>query len=186
MKIVSAFPDGLWRHLTETEAADHIRLPSPNERRRLTRPIVGVGAATLLVVVATMALVSGITTTIKPAYALTVTQTGSFTLSLLDVARGAPAVNARFVKLGMRETVIPVRNDCTMATPRPLTVGITAASETITVNTKDIPDGEHGFLAAKQLPDGKVLLASGWTSSPIPPCLNDLIGTRLPTPTLKR
>ncbi len=170
---MSSFEDALWRHLADQRAADRIAIPLETPRR----PRLLVGAFSTLVVAAVLAallLVLGVTAGSQPAYALTRNADGSITVSLSDIATGIPALNAKFAALGIRETVIPVQAACTDSSSGPLSSGVTSMTQTVTVSNQWIPAGEVGFLAAKQLSDGQILLASGTAAPPAPKCFREV------------
>ncbi len=50
----------------------------------------------------------------------------------------------------------------------------------MTVGNRWIPAGYHGFLAAEQLPDGKIAIAIGTTKQPIPACFPATAATSFP------
>ena len=132
-------------------------------------------------VIAAIVLVFRASTSAPPAYALTQVAGGSYRVSLANVARGAPALNARFVQLGIRVTVVPVVAGCTasLAGPEPLSGSI---STTVTVSNRNIPAGWRGYIAAERLPNGRVGLALGNTPKPIPSCFPTTLSHGIPAP----
>ncbi|MGP0050105.1 MAG: hypothetical protein ACLPZR_14820 [Solirubrobacteraceae bacterium] len=171
---MGSFEDAVWRQLVDQHAADCVQIPARQEQFVL-RPFVGaVGTGVVVAAVAAavlvLVLVMGGFTNSQPAYALTQNPDGSVTVSLTEISTGIPALNAEFAKLGIRETVIPIEATCTGQAPGALSAGLTSMTQKVTVSNRWIPNGQLGYLAAEQLPDGKVLLASGTTAPPVPTC----------------
>lgn len=111
-----------------------------------------------------------------PAYALTANSNGSYTLTINDIATAVPQVNAEFAKLGINAKAIPVTSSCTAsdAAHWPLMAAdpSESTSETITLDSANIPAGSIAIVAAEETPSG-VRLDMGTTSeSPLPTCLN--------------
>lgn len=121
-----------------------------------------------------MIVVINATTNAAPARALTSNGNGTYTLTLNDMATGIPALNAKLAQLGIRETVVPITVGCKAASSLlsidPVQEGHGSINQTVTVGNQWIPAGWHGFMAAKQMPGGQVLLAAGTTPQPIPRC----------------
>ena len=46
------------------------------------------------------------------AYALTLSHNGTLTLTIRDLTRAAPALNARFAAMGIDQRVVPIRRGC--------------------------------------------------------------------------
>jgi hypothetical protein len=122
------------------------------------------------------------TTTTSPAYALTPQGDGTYTLTLNDLTTGIPALNAKFAQLGIDETAVPIKAGCTAATFDP-EKGPGSMSETVTVGNQYIDPGQHGFLAPKQMPNGRILLAMRTTAGPIPSCFPATPASSYPAPT---
>jgi hypothetical protein len=168
---MSSFDDAIWRHLVDRHGADRVEVPAPTVTRRV-RPFaasaaIGGSAAAIAAVV----LVLGGTTATPAAYALTPNGDGTYTVSLNNLATGIPALNAKFKDLGIRETVIPIEANCAESELfGPFAYPGASMSEKVTVGNKWLAPGQRGFLAAKQMPDGKVLLAIGSSANPLPPC----------------
>jgi len=120
------------------------------------------------------------TTNTAPAYALTQNGDGTVTFTLNDLSTGIPALNARLTELGIRETVVPIQAGCQAHSFEPLAAPGASMSESITVGNKWIPAGYQGFMAAKQLPNGKIAMAIGTTQQPIPSCFPDVSATSFP------
>jgi hypothetical protein len=107
---------------------------------------------------------------------------GSITITLRELTTGIPALNARLRKLGIDETVIPITSDCHSADgsgplvmhPNPLFETRGSVSTTYTpraARRHPAPPGFHYVLAAKRLPNGKLLAFIGALKAPIPTCL---------------
>lgn len=168
---MSSFDDAIWRHLVDWHAADRVEVPVTRVARR-ARPIAATAAiAGLAAAITAVVLVFGATNATPPAYALTPNGDGTYTVSLKNLATGIPELNAKFKELGIRETVIPIKHHCTesrlfgaFAFPG------ASMSQTVTVGNRWLAPGQQGFLAAKQIPDGRVLLAIGASANPLPPC----------------
>ncbi len=113
-----------------------------------------------------------------PAYALTPSGNGTYTLTINDIATAIPALNAKLKQLGINMTVIPVTPTCTAPDDGvPLVGGWPASTvnETITLDQANIPAGSQGILAVYQSPSGGGVdldLGSVTGSGPLPPCLN--------------
>ena len=187
---MTSFEDTVWRQLVEEHGADQIDFPDHRTTRRGRPVAVAATTAGLAAVAAAGVLILGATTTTPPAYALTPHADGSYTLTLNDLTTGIPAINAKLTRLGIPETVVPVRRGCTAATigvpmVRPIPKDKTHStglpptvrgSQTITLTATRLPAGVHGYIAAEQRPGGQVILAEGWTSKPIPSCFPSLAG----------
>jgi len=168
---------------------------SLRHRRRARRAILTAGASFVAVATVIVLLLLGATTTTPPAYAFTRNQDGSVTVTLHDLATAIPALNAKFARLGIDETVIPVTPECKTAAD--LLVSPTAAmseSLTLTAGRKYLLPGWRGVLAAKQLPNGKVGMVFGALKPPLPSCFSSqvyteptrLLGHRHPTSATSR
>ena len=168
---MGSFEDAVWRHLVHHHAADRAQAPVRREQDRTRLLVAAVSAVVLAGVIAAAVVVLRAATSTESAYALTQQQDGSVTVSLTDIAAGIPALNAEFAKRGIRETVIPIEPECAASPSGPFSVGLTSMTPAVTVSNKSIPANEQGFIAAKELPDGKILLASGTAPPPVPPCL---------------
>jgi hypothetical protein len=112
-----------------------------------------------------------------PAYALTASGNGTYTLTVNNIATAIPALNANFNQLGMNMTVIPVTTTCTAPNDGvPLVGGWPASTlnETLTLDQANIPAGNQGVIAVYQTPSGGVDLDLGSVtgSGPLPSCLN--------------
>ncbi|MDQ6779097.1 MAG: hypothetical protein M3071_23385 [Actinomycetota bacterium] len=167
---MSSFEDAIWSHLVDRHGADRVELRVLMPKRRPRPLAASAGAAVLAVAIAAVVLVASATSNAPPAYAFTQNADGTVTVSLTDLATGIPALNARFAQLGIRETVVPIEAGCTAATFEPVSAGQASMSQTMTVSNVGIPAGDQGFLAARQMPNGQVLLAQGTTAQPIPSC----------------
>ncbi|MGH2888563.1 MAG: hypothetical protein ACRDNJ_02945 [Solirubrobacteraceae bacterium] len=169
---MTSFEDTLWSHLVDEHAADRIALTSRQPVRRITPVALTAGGAAGLAVAAAAAvlLLSGTTGT-PPAYALTAQGDGTYTLTLNELSAGTiPALNAKLAQLGIDVTAVPIEAGCTDTTGIYVQEAPGSLSETVTVGNQYIDPGQHGFLAAEQLPDGHIGLAMGTTAGPIPSC----------------
>jgi hypothetical protein len=166
---MTAFDNGLWTRLVEDRDADRVVLAPPPRPRRTRPAVLTLGAVAIAAAVTALVLVFSATTSTPPAYALTLHSDGTATITLHDLTTGIPALNARLAKLGIKSTVVPIRAGC-----RVRGFGLLAArgslSETVTVGNRWIPSGYRGFLAAEQLPNGKIAMAIGTMKPPIPSC----------------
>lgn len=168
---MSSFDDAIWRHLVDRHGAERVEVPVPRVTRRFPPFAASAAVAGLAAAIAVVVLVLGGTTATPAAYALTANGDGTYTVSLTNLATGIPALNAKFKQLGIRETVIPIESNCTESElSGPFAYPGASMSETVTVGNKWLAPGQRGFLAAKQTPEGTVLLAIGSSANPLPPC----------------
>lgn len=168
---MSSFDDAIWRHLVDRHGADRVQVPVPRVTRRVRPFAASAAIAGLAAAIAALVLVLGETTATPAAYALTPHGDGTYTVSLKNLATGIPALNAKFKELGIRETVIPIKHNCSESKLLgPFAYPGASMSEAVTVGNKWLTPGQHGFLAAKQMPDGTVVLAIGSSANPLPPC----------------
>ncbi len=170
--------DRIGRQLT---AAAHERTAiRPRARRRRANALVGLPAAAALA--AAVVLLSSASTTTTPAYALTRHADGSITITLNELTTGIPTLNAKFHELGIDETVIPISAGCQshdgsgpiVMHPDPMFEYQGSISTTYTPRAQQrhpAPQGFHYVLAAKRLPNGKILGFIGALKAPIPTCL---------------
>jgi hypothetical protein len=181
---MSTFEDAIWNHLVERHGADRREFHVPAAPKRVVRPRIALAsAAALAATVAVVLLVLSASTSPPPAYALTQVAGGSYTVSLYDISRAVPELNAKFAQLGIRVTVVPVVAGCRS----PVVLqggpgGITSMSETVRISNRGIPPGWRGFLAAERLPSGLIGLAQGDTPQPIPTCYPTTVGHGIPVP----
>ncbi|HEY1777345.1 MAG TPA: hypothetical protein VGG41_14400 [Solirubrobacteraceae bacterium] len=140
---------------------------------------------------ATVALAAAVTATVllltastaaPPAYAVTQNPDGSYTIVLRQLTVGIPALNAKFRQLGIAETVIPIRTGChssdgsgpLVMRPNPTFEVSGAIRQTLSARYQQrhpaLP-GWHYVLAAKRLPNGKLVAFIGQLKDPIPSCL---------------
>lgn len=174
---MTAFEDGLWTRLVDEHDADRVTLATtPKQTHK--RPVVIGGSLTTLAAMGAAAVVA-ITTAASapPAYALTPTGNGTYTLKINDIAAAIPALNAKLKQLGINMIAIPVTTTCTAPNDGvPLVGGWPASTlnQTITLDQANIPAGSQGVLAVYQSPSGGVDLDIGSVSGsgPLPPCLN--------------
>lgn len=146
--------------------------------------LAGVAATVLAVFV-----VLDATTNTPPAFALTQNPNGTVTVTLNNVAHGVPALNAEFIRLGISYRAIPVVAGCTAKDQLPLIpaeTGTPSTGLTIPKGTKNIPAGYFGFVAAKQIAPGRVVLSTGTMPEPLPHCIPDRIAGRISRPPSSR
>jgi hypothetical protein len=179
------FHDPLPAHLDRigrqlTAAAHQLAATQPRRhRRRLT----ALGALPVAAAVAAaVVLLTSASTTTPPAYALTRHSDGSITITLNQLTTGIPALNTKLHQLGIDETVIPITAGChsrdgsgpLVMHPNPLYEFNGSLTTTYTTGhdkRHPTPTGFHYVLAAKRLPNGKILGFIGALRAPIPTCL---------------
>lgn len=98
---MSTFNDELWTRLVQDHDADHVGLAAP-PRRRWPGAAILTASATALAATAVLVLIVSAATSTPPAYALTRHADGTATVTLNDLTRGIPALNARLANLGIR------------------------------------------------------------------------------------
>jgi hypothetical protein len=170
------FEDSLWMHLVDAHGADRAQPAPASPRRSRRRPVLaGAGAVGIAAIAATATLVVGATSTTPPAYALTQNANGTYTLTINDAVTAIPQVNARLEALGINSRLIPVTPNCTA----PNTAGIPLfdygnadTSQTMTIDSANIPSGSTGYIAVDEASPGDVEMAVGTTDRPLPACLN--------------
>lgn len=148
-------------------------------RRHPRRTILTFGAAVVTAVAATLALLLGAATTPLPAYALTRNTDGTVTVTVHDLAAAIPQLNAKFARLGIDETVIPITRGC--ATPAGALLAPASSlneSLTLTAGHKYLLAGWRGVLAAKQLHGGKVGLIFGAVHGQVPSCFSTAVTSK--------
>jgi hypothetical protein len=164
-----------------TAAARQLAATQRHGRRRRARvlgalPVAAVAAAAVL-------LLTSASTTTTPAYALTRHADGSITITLSQLTTGIPALNTKLHQLGIDETVIPITAGChspdgsgpIVMYPNPMFEYNGSISTTYTPRYDQrhpAPPGFHYVLAAKRLPNGKILGFIGALKAPIPTCLS--------------
>ncbi|MGH2868168.1 MAG: hypothetical protein ACRDNK_11465 [Solirubrobacteraceae bacterium] len=159
-------------------ARPHRRAWPPRAWGTIARlPRVAMAGASAGVAAAVAAILLFATAGAPPAYALTASGNGTYTLTINQAATAIPALNAKFKQLGINMTVIPVTTTCTAPNNGvPLVGGWPASTlnQTITLDQANIPAGSHGVIAVYQTPSGGVDLDVGSVdgSGPLPPCLN--------------
>lgn len=147
------------------------------------------GLAGLAATVLAVLVVLEATTSTPPAFALTQNPNGSVTVTLNNVAHGVPALNAEFIRLGVSFRAIPVIAGCTAKDQLPLIpaeTGTLSTRLTIPEGTKNIPAGYFGFVAAKQITPGRVVLSTGTMPEPLPHCIPDRVAGRISGPPSSR
>ncbi|HEY1711505.1 MAG TPA: hypothetical protein VGG07_01310 [Solirubrobacteraceae bacterium] len=133
----------------------------------------GVTAAVLLLTASTAA---------PPAYSVTHNSDGSYSIVLRQLTTGIPALNAKFRQFGIAETVIPIKTGChsrdgsrpIVMHPNPMFEINGAIRQTYSAKYQQrdpARPGWHYVLAAKRLPNGKLLALIGQLRDPIPSCL---------------
>lgn len=148
-----------------------ITRPGRGQRRALARSV-GI-AAVLAAIAATATLLLGAAASPPPAYALTYNRDGTVTVTVRDLATAIPQLNAKFARLGIEETVVPITALCT--THAPLLISPASSlrqSLTLIAGRKYLLPGWRGVLGAKQLPDGKVGLVFGDVQGRPPACIS--------------
>lgn len=174
-------PPSLIRFRAELEKAIRRELgattqPDPRSlaRRHLTRRTIVTAAATAAIaVLAAVVLVLTTTSATTPAYALSYNPDGSVTVTLHDLAGAIPSLNARFARLGIDETVIPVTAPCRARTAFLLAPArAPGRSLRLTAGRRYLLPGWRGVLAARQLPDREVGLVFGALKGPLPSCFS--------------
>jgi hypothetical protein len=137
------------------------------------RPVAFAGAGAAFAAAAAVAVFLLASPATQPAYALTQNSDGSVTVTIHDVETAVPALNARFKAMGIDETVVPVEANCRSKAAPPLFVDPKATTDqTLTFyrGHKYLAPGDHGVLAAEQLPNGQVAYAIAALTPPIPSC----------------
>lgn len=179
---MSKVEDTLWNHLVEHHGADRAQVCPSGASRPRKRPLAIATAATGAAAVAA-ALIILATTSTPPAYALISHADGSITITLKNLTTGIPQLNSRLQQMGINFTVIPVRQNCSTSTAV-LGAAPGSLSETITIGTQNMePAGVDGYLAAEQLPNGQIGLASGGMKAPLPSCFSPTLMKTQPIPT---
>jgi hypothetical protein len=163
-----------------TAAARQRAASQRDGRRRRARALGALPVAA--VVAAVVLLLASASTTTTPAYALTRHADGSITITLSQLTTGIPALNTKLHELGINETVIPITAGChspdgsgpIVMHPNPLFEYKGSISATYTPRYDQrhpAPPGFHYVLAAKRLPNGKLLGFIGSLKAPVPTCL---------------
>ena len=107
------------------------------------------------------------------------TANGSITITLNQLTTGIPALNAKLHELGIDETVIPIKTGChspdgsgpLVMQPNPMFEDQRSVSMTFTPRAAQQHPPSSGFhyvLAAKRLPNGKILAFIGASKRPSP------------------
>jgi hypothetical protein len=143
-----------------------------------SRLVISCAAALAVAAVGVVVFVLGSPAT-PPAYAITRNHDGSFTVTLNDLTRGIPALNVKLRQLRIPETVIPIRTHCdpqagaddTTLSPSPLYEFKNSALRFRTGRSNPPPQGFQYVLAAKRLPNGKLLALIGAIKPPLPSCI---------------
>jgi hypothetical protein len=170
--------------IRETPMPDAAPAESPWRRAlawsqdRRSRLVVSCAAVLAVATVGVVVFVLGSPTT-PPAYAITRNHDGSFTVTLNDLTHGIPALNAKLNQLRIPETVIPIRTDChpqagaddTTLSPSPLYEFKNSVLRFRTGRSNPPPKGFRYVLAARRLPNGKILALIGAIKPPLPSCI---------------
>jgi hypothetical protein len=163
-------PPSLQRFGVEFEQAARRELSRGPRARRFA--LAAAGSTAVAAIAAATVLLVGATSGAAPAYALTHNADGSITITLHNLTTGISQLNARLHQMGINETVVPVTSSCTTSTPV-LDPGPGNLSETITIGQGNgYPAGVDGYLAAEQLPDGRIGLGIGGMKAPLPRCFS--------------
>ena len=173
------FADLLREHGDELAA---VRRPGPGRppgaRARVLRPVLAAAAVVGLAgaVVLGVNVVDGGT----PAYAVSKDPNGMVTVSINDIS-GVDGANAKLRKLGVPAVAVPMRDGCVESAPRSDhadgvgTVSVDSRTGddggSVQFDAGQIPAGDTAVLAARQLPDGGVVLAFSLVAGPAPSCL---------------
>lgn len=182
--MVNSFEDAIWAHLVDQHGADRFEFRLPPEPKRRLRPgAVSAGATLLAAGIAAIVVFLTASAGPPPAYALTRVARGSYTVSIYDISRGVPALNAKFRQLGIRATVVPVKAGCNAPPVVQALPGL--MSETVTISNRFIPAGSRAYIAAEKLPNGRIGVAQGRTTQPIPPCFPTKTSYGIPGPSPK-
>jgi len=143
--------------------------------------ILTVAAAGVAAAAVTLGLIVGAAVNPRPAYALTRNPDGTVTVTMHELAAALQQVNAKFRRLGVDYTVIPITRSCkSPAAPIDEPARGLAQTLTLTAGHKYLLPGWHGVLAAEQLPDGKVGLIFGAVLGHVPRCISSVV--QRPTP----
>ncbi len=143
-------------------------------RRRLTPAV----AATITAAVATaVVLASTAVPGPAPAYALSLGHGGALTLTIRDLTRAAPELNARFAAMGIEQRVVPIRRGCPER--RVVNYPNQRPTQTITFTPtrNDLLPGFVDVLAAARQADGRVSLTLMQTQGPVPRCFGTAVWT---------
>lgn len=177
---MGTFHEGLWARLVDEHRADHVTLSSQVAGRRVRPVLVSAGGVLVLAATLAVVLVLSATTSTPPAYALMQNADGSVTVTINDLTTAIPALNAKFAEMGIEETVIPVKAGC--STPGLVSAPGASLTDSLTLSPgrKYLAPGDTGYLAAEQLPDGKVALSVGAMKPPLPSCFSNAVATSFP------
>lgn len=172
---MTAFEDGLWAWLVDEHDADRVTLVSA-PKQTPKRPLLFGGSLTALAAISVAGVLTiNAATSAPPAYALTENADGTITVTIHDLATAVPALNARFARMGIDETVVPVKASCA---PRPNSPLFVSPREkisdtlTFTPGRKYLDPGYSGVVAAEKLPNGEVAMAIEAIKPPVPNCLS--------------
>lgn len=166
---MSSFEETLWSHLVQQHGADSVSWPARPPRRRRRKPVLG-GLLSVAVVAATLVAFESASNGPAPAFAITIHGNGEYTITLNEMTRGVPALNATLERLHVRATVVPIERTCSTHGFDVVGEAAGSMSESVTVSNHDIPAGERAFIAAKRASQGRILLAEGTTAQRLPSC----------------
>ena len=162
---MSAFEDRLWMYLADEHGADEVASSSMSaganlrsrvaEARRRSVMMTTSALGVITAAAAAVVLLVSVTASTQPAYALTRNPDGSITVTINDLQAAIPELNARFVAMGVDETVIPITQRCQTRMAVPAYPEL-AASDKLTFTLNE----GHKYLA----PGFDGVLAAGYTS----------------------
>ena len=184
---MTGIDDTIWRHLVDHHDAHTAQLPAEHPQRHRSTIAAGATAVATAAAAATVLLTIP---TAQPAYALSRHSDGSVTVTIHDVAHAISSLNAKFAELGIKETVVPVRSNC--STPHqslmndPMFAYAGASPQTTLTfgpGRKHLAPGYTGVIAAEQLANGRVALAVEAVKPPVPTCFPTTIYTITPAGT---
>ncbi len=171
---MSAFEQSLWARLVAECDADQVMLSSPRRGTRKRPTMLTAGATALAAATAAAVFLVSATTSTPPAYALTRNHDGSLTVTIHNLATATPQLNARFKRLGIDETVIPVRATCPTKGLIDYPGARMAESLTFYPHHAYLARGWAGVLSAEQLPHDRVALTIGAMKPPLPSCFSNI------------
>lgn len=171
------------RDITHRRAgASARRRPANRWRRHAVAP--AIAAVAFMCAAATIVLCVALRDS-TAAYALRLNHDGRLTLTIRDLTRAAPALNARFRAMGIDQRVVPIRRGC----PQRRQVNYPNQSPTQAITfiptTTPAPSSPRGaarsdrvdVLAAARQPNGRVSLTLLRIQRPAPRCFGTAIST---------
>jgi hypothetical protein len=188
---MSNFEDHLWQALAAEHGDAMARISRPAARhaqsgRRLRRPALLTGAGLGIAGLATAGVFA--LTSASPAFAVTKNPDGTVNVTLTDLS-DLPALNQKLAQDGVPVTAVPISTSCsaTGAITNPSGEGMPStqasqdATDVVTIDPSQIPNGDIGVLGASQTASGQVTLVFGDTAPPAPSCLNSAAFSRSQT-----